>query len=228
MGVYVRRWTFDIRSRWILAGLAGLMLLVLTMRASDPKPKGAKPSGRYYYPMNPFGNPPTTDWMDVEYHDYGVRDHRGTGYLVRPGFWHPAVDLNHPSGGDSDCGQPVHTITDGVVIVAGWAPVIGDRVVIWHEGPGVWSLYWHLRNLRVRPGDVVRAGQPIAEIGRMATGGYCHLHFAVYSAQPPTWDYFPNEAGVPREKSVWLRYSVDPLKFLEKNNAQQPPRWVRD
>ncbi|WP_218917601.1 M23 family metallopeptidase [Allomeiothermus silvanus] len=213
--------------KWALPAAALIGFLVLMMR-TNPKPKGARPSGRYFYPMNPFVLPPTTGWMDTEYHDYGVRDHRGSGYLVRPGYWHPAVDLNNPGGGDSDCGQSVHAITDGVVIVAGWAPVIGERAVIWHEGPGVWSVYWHLRNLEVKPGSVVMAGQKIAEVGRMASGGFCHLHFGVYYAQPPSWDYFPNELNVPKEKSVWLKYSVDPLQFLNKNKAQLPPKWERD
>lgn len=56
----------------------------------------------------------------------------------------------------------------------------GNRVVIEH-GDGWQTGYCHLKNgsLRVRPGQAVRAGQPIGEIGLSGSAGWPKLGFVV-------------------------------------------------
>jgi hypothetical protein len=56
----------------------------------------------------------------------------------------------------------------------------GNGVVIGHEG-GYETQYCHLAmgSLRVKPGDTVKAGQPIGRIGLSGQTEYPHLHFTV-------------------------------------------------
>ena len=54
----------------------------------------------------------------------------------------------------------------------------GNYLVIDH-GAGVYTLYGHCRDIYVRQGDVVRAGQVIAEVGSTGLSTGAHLHFEV-------------------------------------------------
>lgn len=195
-------------------------LLVLRGSGKPPNPQ----SGKYFWPINPRKNAPDVYFLDEDYYN-GVREHRGSGWVVPPGYWHTGVDLNGPGGGNSDYGQPIHAMTDGVVVEArvfggSW----GRVVVIWHPGPRVWTRSAHLSRIDVKPGQAVQAGQQIGLMGAMPTGGFAHLHFDVIYRQPPSWEYFPRWA----DKSDITRYFVDPIAFLQKNGAQNPPLWERE
>lgn len=95
---------------------------------------------------------------------------------VRP---HAAVDITARRG------TPIRAILDGTVEradrgVAGY----GNRLVIRH-GSGLASHYAHCHRLHVGVGDVVRAGQHIADVGntgfeRMGT----HLHMSILKNLP--------------------------------------------
>ena len=76
-------------------------------------------------------------------------------------------------------GVPVLAYDDGVVTRAGTIGT-GGRVEIKHAG-GLVSKYYHVRNLRVKVGDQVKAGQSIAEVYHNV-GGYRlnHLHYEMY------------------------------------------------
>lgn len=64
--------------------------------------------------------------------------------------------------------------------------LIGNYVVIRHPN-GEWSVYGHLKmgSVRVRPGDSVRAGQQIAEVGDTGDSHLVHLHFQVNVGPDP-------------------------------------------
>jgi hypothetical protein len=66
------------------------------------------------------------------------------------------------------------------LLAKGDKAVSGNAVVIDH-GDGEFSLYAHLQpgSLRVKPGDRVRAGQPIARLGGSGNSTEPHLHFQV-------------------------------------------------
>ena len=56
----------------------------------------------------------------------------------RPYGFHPAIDLNLITGGDSDLGQPLHAISDGKVTSVHShtsKPTFGKHVHIEHNGP---------------------------------------------------------------------------------------------
>ncbi len=113
----------------------------------------------------------------------------GKGYYRARGFrahGHLGEDWDGVGGGDTDLGDPVYVIADGVVVFArdchqGW----GNVVIIRHayrDGLGthyIDSLYGHLDRILVKRGQGVRRGQQIAAIGN-AHGLYdAHLHLEV-------------------------------------------------
>ncbi|MDO3412039.1 peptidoglycan DD-metalloendopeptidase family protein [Saccharibacillus sp. CPCC 101409] len=103
---------------------------------------------------------------------YGTRVHPITGKVKK----HTGVDLAAPQGTD------IHAAADGVVTVAQWWNGYGNTVVIDH-GNGVWSLYGHIRDggLMVTPGQTVKRGEKIAEVGSTgnSTGPHCHFEVRV-------------------------------------------------
>lgn len=120
---------------------------------------------------------------------FPVGDGSATGYYNAQPFGenaHLGDDWNGNGGGDTDLGDPVLAIADGVVTSAddhggGWGNVV--RLV--HDvGPGgapvhVESLYAHLDSMDVSAGAVVRRGHRIGTIGD-AGGRYpAHLHLEV-------------------------------------------------
>lgn len=113
----------------------------------------------------------------------------GRGYYKARGMrahGHLGEDWDGVGGGDTDLGDPVYCIGDGVVVFArdchqGWGNVIIVRHA-YRDGLGVRnvdSLYGHLDKILVRRGRAVRRGQQIAAIGN-AHGLYdAHLHLEV-------------------------------------------------
>jgi len=83
---------------------------------------------------------------------------------------HKGVDLNAPQG------TAVFAAMDGEVVLAGKHKQYGNYVVVEH-GNGVVTLYAHHRLNLVHPGDIVRRGQKIAEVGRTGNATGPHLHF---------------------------------------------------
>ena len=113
----------------------------------------------------------------------------GRGYYKARGMrahGHLGEDWDGVGGGDTDLGDPVYAIADGVVVFArdcheGWGNVIIVRHA-YRDGLGVRnvdSLYGHLQKILVHRGQAVRRGQQIAAIGN-AHGLYdAHLHLEV-------------------------------------------------
>ncbi|HST30251.1 MAG TPA: M23 family metallopeptidase [Chthoniobacterales bacterium] len=111
------------------------------------------------------------------------------GYYRARGFrshGHMGEDWDGVGGGDTDLGDPVSVIADGVVVFArdchqGWGNVIIIRHA-YRDGLGtryIDSLYGHLDKIMVKRGQGVRRGQQIATIGN-AHGLYdAHLHLEI-------------------------------------------------
>ncbi len=111
------------------------------------------------------------------------------GYYRARGFrshGHMGEDWDGVGGGDTDLGDPVSVIADGVVVFArdchqGWGNVIIVRHA-YRDGLGtryVDSLYGHLDRILVKRGQGVKRGQQIATIGN-AHGLYdAHLHLEI-------------------------------------------------
>jgi murein DD-endopeptidase MepM/ murein hydrolase activator NlpD len=85
---------------------------------------------------------------------------------------HLGLDYAVPSG------TPVRAINDGRVVLAQHLYFEGGFIVIDH-GLGLMSLYLHLSEFKVKPGDDVLAGQVIASSGGSGRATGPHLHLAV-------------------------------------------------
>lgn len=79
-----------------------------------------------------------------------------------------------------DCGTRLYAPADGVVESAGWDVTgFGNCLKLRHEALGVTTLYGHLSQFLVRPGQAVKRGAAIAVSGTTGNSTGCHLHFSV-------------------------------------------------
>lgn len=85
-------------------------------------------------------------------------------------------------------GTPIHAAADGTVIIArnngGWNGGYGNYVVITHDN-GAQTLYSHMKNTIVSPGQFVSNGQTIGYVGMTGRTTGPHLHFEVRGAGNP-------------------------------------------
>ena len=95
-------------------------------------------------------------------------------YGPRWGTMHSGVDIAAPIG------TPVYAPEGGVVVHAGTASGFGYAVAIQH-GDGTITLYGHVNQYFVATGEVVSAGQQIAEVGNRGQSTGPHLHFEVHT-----------------------------------------------
>lgn len=121
--------------------------------------------------------------------DFPVGNAEADGYYKARGFrpnGHLGEDWDGVGGGNTDLGDPIHSIGDGVVVFArdvhlGWGNVIIVRHMFRENGElkNIDALYGHLDTILVTRGQTVNRGQQIATMGT-AHGMYdAHLHFEI-------------------------------------------------
>jgi hypothetical protein len=88
---------------------------------------------------------------------------------------HYGLDLDGPRG------APVHAANDGEVVLARDCYFSGRTVVVWH-GADVFTLYFHLDRIDVRPGDKVRKGDRVGLLGSTGRATGPHLHWSARAA----------------------------------------------
>lgn len=101
--------------------------------------------------------------------------------------WHAGVDIAGKEGAE------VKALAAGVVTFADVKGGYGQMVKIKHSN-GLTTLYGHNKELKVRPGQVVRKGQTISLLGSSGRSTGPHLHLEVHKngqAVDPG-DYFPD------------------------------------
>lgn len=108
------------------------------------------------------------------------------------GAFHAGVDLAAPRG------TPVVAAADGITGSSGWFARYGKRVVLMHGRSSLSTLYAHLSEIYVRPGQVVRRGEVIGRVGRTGRATSSNLHYEV------------RYRGTP----------VNPYKYLRKSTPQ--------
>jgi murein DD-endopeptidase MepM/ murein hydrolase activator NlpD len=85
---------------------------------------------------------------------------------------HMGIDISAPTG------TPIVAPADGIVLSAGREAEYGLLICVDH-GHGFTTMFGHLKEIRVKPGDRVKMGQMIGTVG---TTGYTtgpHLHYEV-------------------------------------------------
>jgi murein DD-endopeptidase MepM/ murein hydrolase activator NlpD len=91
---------------------------------------------------------------------------------------HEGIDFIAPPG------TPIAAAAGGIVIASEWHHSFGNMIEIDHGGDVV-TRYAHCSTVHVKPGDVVKRGQKIAEVGSTGRSTGPHLHFEVrFKGQP--------------------------------------------
>ncbi len=107
------------------------------------------------------------------------------GYRLHPvlGSWlmHSGKDLAAPEG------TPVVAALSGRVLSSGVAGGYGLAIEIEHDRPRRRTLYGHLSELYVKPGDRVRQGEVIGRVGSTGLSTGPHLHFELRVPQDGGW-----------------------------------------
>lgn len=103
--------------------------------------------------------------------------------LLGKGAFHSGIDLKAGSG------TAVVATADGSVVEAGWSGGYGKRVRISHGRNGLNTLYAHLTEMFVVPGQVVRRGEVIGRAGSTGRSTSSHLHYEVRLRGTPVNPY---------------------------------------
>ncbi|MCJ7681567.1 MAG: M23 family metallopeptidase [Candidatus Aminicenantes bacterium] len=100
---------------------------------------------------------------------YGMRDDPFTGQRAM----HWGIDVA------TNVGNPVWASAEGRVISCQYGKIGGNTITINHGG-GITTLYCHLSEFKVKPGQKVKRGDIIGLIGRTGKATGPHLHYEVH------------------------------------------------
>jgi murein DD-endopeptidase MepM/ murein hydrolase activator NlpD len=154
--------------------------------------------------------------------DFPVGKPNADGYYKARGLRlreprHYGEDWNGRSGGDTDLGDPVYAIADGIVTFAhnvrgGWGNVVLTRHAYRDAESGkvkyIDTLNGHLDRILVKTGQILKRGQQIGTIGSNFGMYPAHLHFEM--RHNITIGMARN--GVPADMVNW----ADPTQFINR------------
>lgn len=124
---------------------------------------------------------------------FGWRTHPLTGTRR----FHSGIDIGAPSG------TPIVATATGTVISAGWNGGYGKAIVIQHNDVQQ-TLYGHLSEISVQPGQVIEQGTVIGLVGSTGNSTGPHLHFETRMPNGAAW--------VAIDPSEDIQYAVDNLR----------------
>ena len=131
-------------------------------------------------------------------------------YGYRWGSMHNAIDIS-----GTGYGSNIYAANNGVVITANGGCIAGNLscngrggnyIIIKHTTNDYYTIYMHLKDIKVSVGDIVSRGQVIGTMGNTgnvspapqnsySTAG-THLHFALYIGEPYKGGYAINPLGL--------------------------------
>ena len=148
---------------------------------------------------------------------------------------HLGDDWNGTGGGNSDKGDPIHAIANGIVVSAfeggpGWGNVV--RILHRVDGPDagwVESLDAHLDTMNVRQAQVVRRGQKVGTMGDAGGRYYAHLHFEIRTRPGlPLGGGYARDARGHTDPTAFIRaHRPRPAKRTSgrRRRTRPPPQW---
>ncbi|WP_293152341.1 MULTISPECIES: peptidoglycan DD-metalloendopeptidase family protein [unclassified Microcoleus] len=160
---------------------------------------------------------------------FGWRTHPVMGY----GKFHTGTDLGAPMG------TPVLAAYAGQVAIADWLGGYGLTVVLSHSKQSQETLYGHLSELFVKPGEFVKQGDTIGRVGSTGMSTGPHLHFEIRQMTAQGWVAIDpgaqlefavakmigtlETAKIPQMPKFVETQSASALKDLENDLPQLPP-----
>jgi murein DD-endopeptidase MepM/ murein hydrolase activator NlpD len=168
-------------------GALGALLLAGSKHATAAThAPAALPTGTWVWPVPSYrGRAPVVSDGWGSRRDGGARTHRGVDVMFKRAHRGELVAEFPPGTSEGStwffmpAGTSAVAAAAGRVRSAGWAPR-GNAVVIDH---GRWATFYaHLASLRVREGQLVRAGQQLGDVGfdPLDPRKLRHLHFALW------------------------------------------------
>jgi hypothetical protein len=144
---------------------------------------------------------------------YGSYDNDSPEYM----WLHPGVDLKVALG------TPIRAIGGGRVKDVSLDGNLGLHVTIEHRVPGegtLFSIYAHLGDASVVPGQDVAPGQLIGTVGMTGntTGAHLHLQIDRDTGKEPHIPFWPDHALSPEEAA---QKTVHPIEFIANHNQQK-------
>jgi murein DD-endopeptidase MepM/ murein hydrolase activator NlpD len=107
------------------------------------------------------------------------------GWRMHPIFgtyrFHSGTDIGAPMG------TPVLAAHSGKVAIADFMGGYGLTVVLEHEDDSWQTLYAHLSEIYVRPGEVIKQGEAIGRVGSTGNSTGPHLHFEFRQRTAEGW-----------------------------------------
>lgn len=154
-------------------------------------------SQNYRWPIEP-------KYKVTEHDKYGIRKNH---YVLFKQRQHSGFDIT------ADIGTPVHAIADGRVLLAEFDGTTTEGFDAFNDGygnkiemlndDGRRVVYGHLREYKVKPGDVIKQGDIIGYTGCSGGSRVPHLHLEIRKENT-------DETG--------LEYTINPLELLPKIN----------
>lgn len=105
-------------------------------------------------------------------------------------YFHTGTDMRAATG------TPIYAMADGEVVLANKFVIPGNAVFVDH-GNGIYSKYFHLSEILVKPGQKIKMGELIGKSGGTGRVEAPHFHWEI------SWKSFP----------------TDPMVFLNTMNA---------
>ena len=153
----------------LLAG-SGSGFSLASVFAVTPRPKPLRGNGDRQLLFPIIGGAFTSS-------EFGMRLHPVIGRWLM----HAGKDLAAPEG------APVVAALTGTVLSSGLAGGYGIAVELEHDAPRRRTLYGHLSEIYLRPGQRVRQGEVIGRVGSTGLSTGPHLHFELRRPQGGGW-----------------------------------------